>query len=202
MAGRVIPGFTMSATPGLKLAVPRHLPAAAMAATGAGLLGWIAMPQHHVTAALLAIAALLQAALSWHWQPARTRARPILWVLHVAYAWIPIGLLLLALGALGRAPASSGIHALAVGATGVLILGMITRTARGHTGRTLQVGRAEVWAYALVMAAALLRVALPLLGWPEAGWIAAALAWSAAFSIYLAVYAPWLTAPRLDGRDG
>lgn len=202
MAGRVIPGFTMSATPGLKLAVPAALPPAAMAATGAGLLGWIVAPQHMLTATALALAALLQAVLAWHWQPGRTRSRPILWVLHAAYAFIPLGLLLLALGAAGVVPASSGIHALGAGATGVLIIGMITRTARGHTGRTLQASRAEVLAYGLVVAAALLRVVLPLMGWPEAGWIAAALAWSAAFAIYLVVYLPWLTAPRLDGRDG
>ena len=82
-------------------------------------------------------------------------------MLHGAYAWLPIGLLLLALAQLGMVSVSAGIHALAVGATGGLIIGMITRTARGHTGRPLQVSRPEVLAYALVMAGAVLRVLGP-----------------------------------------
>ena len=117
---------------------------------------------------------MLHAQRLWRWQPRRTRARPILWVLHAAYAWLPIGLVLLALSQLGAVAVSAGIHALAVGATGGLIIGMLTRTARGHTGRPLQVSRLEVAAYVLVAGAAL----------------------------YLVVFAPWLLAPRLDGKDG
>ena len=205
MAGRVIPGFTMAATPGLKLAVPRHLAPAALAATAAALLGWVVAPHSAVTGVLLGAAALLQAALLWHWRPWRTRHRPILWVLHVAYAWIPLGLALLALVALsspGWIAASTGIHALAVGATGVLIIGMMTRTARGHTGRPLQASRGEVAAYGLVIAAAVLRVGLPLVGLAVAGWVAAAVAWSAAFVVYLTIFGTWLAQPRFDGRDG
>jgi uncharacterized protein involved in response to NO len=81
---------------------------------------------------------------------------------------------------------------------------MITRTARGHTGRTLQVAPAEVLAYVLVALAALLRVLLPLL-WPDLllVWLsAAAAAWSVAFTIYVFIYAPWLTQTRIDGKDG
>ncbi len=202
MAGRVIPGFTMSATPGLKLPTPRHLGTAALAFTGAGLAGWVVAPQAAATVVLLGAAAVLQAVLLWHWRPARALHRPILWVLHAAYAWIPLGLALLALGGAGWVAGSAGIHALAVGATGVLIIGMITRTARGHTGRPLQVSRWEVAAYGLVIAAAALRVGLPLLGLPVVGHVAAAVAWSAAFVVYLSIYGPWLMQPRVDGRDG
>ena len=97
---------------------------------------------------------------------------------------------------------SPGVHALAVGATGGLIIGMITRTARGHTGRPLRVSKAEVVAYALVLAAALLRSLVPLFASPSAALVAAALAWSSAFGIYLWVYTPWLMRTRLDGKDG
>ena len=206
MAGRVVPAFTMGATPGLKLVTPKGWSTAALASTAAGLAGWALLPGSGpaatVTAALLALAAVLHGRLLVSWQPWATRRRPILWVLHAAYAWIPAGLLLLALSLLGLVPVSAGIHALAVGATGGLIIGMVTRTARGHTGRPLQVGRAEVTAYALVMTAAALRVLLPLLGAPRTAWTLAALAWAAAFSLYLWRYAPWLTQPRLDGKDG
>ena len=95
-------------------------------------------------------------------------------------------------------------HALTVGVVTGLGLGMMTRTARGHTGRLLQAGRAETLAYALVVLAVLCRVGLPLL------WPAAYLHWLGlsgtlvvlAFSLYLWVYTPWLLRARVDGRPG
>ena len=204
MAGRVIPAFTMSALPGVRLQVPGWLETSALATTAAGLALWVLVPPGPAGALVLGAAALLQAARLLRWQPLRTRGRPILWVLHAAYAWVPVGLALLALAQVGVLPGSAGLHALAVGATGGLIIGMVTRTARGHTGRPLAVGRWEVAAYALVIVAALLRVALPLL--PAALWapalILAAVAWAAAFGLYLMVYTPWLLTTRLDGKDG
>lgn len=202
MAGRVVPAFTLSATPGLVLRTPRGLAAATIAATALALLGWVLLPGGAGLAGLLVLAAVLQGRLLWSWRPAVTRGRPLLWILHAAYAWLPLGLVLLALGALGLVAPSLGLHALAVGATGGLIIGMITRTARGHTGRPLQASRAEVVAYGLVLAAAVLRALLPLVVAPALAWAAAALAWSAAFTIYTVVFAPWLVRTRADGRDG
>jgi len=208
MAGRVLPAFTMSATPGLKLTPPR-LDAATLPATALALAAWVFAPAGAVPAALLGVAAVLQLRRLWGWQPLVTRSRPILWILHAAYGWIPVGLTLLALAQLGIIGMSAGIHALAVGATGGLIIGMVTRTARGHTGRPLKVSKAEVAAYALVMAAALLRTLVPLVplapfvaSSPSVPLMAAAVAWSGAFVLYLWVFAPWLTRTRLDGKDG
>ncbi len=204
IAGRVIPAFTMSALPGEPLKAPRALEQGTLATTALALALWVLAPPNATTAALLAGAALLHALRLWRWKPLRTRARPILWVLHAAYAWLPIGLALLALSQLGAVGVSAGIHALAVGATGGLIIGMITRTARGHTGRPLRVSRLEVAAYLLVAGATVARVLLPLLA-PQhllVWWVAAAAAWGLAFAIYLYVFAPWLLAPRLDGKDG
>jgi uncharacterized protein involved in response to NO len=202
MAGRVVPAFTMSATPGLKLKSRPGLERITLAATALGIAGWVFAPPGPVPATVLAIAAALHAARLWSWQPRVTRGRPILWVLHVAYAWIPLGLALLALAQLGIVGVSPGVHALAVGATGGLIIGMITRTARGHTGRPLRASKPEVVAYALVLAAALLRSVVPLVVSPSAALVAAALAWSSAFGIYLWIYTPWLMRTRLDGKDG
>lgn len=204
IAGRVIPAFTMSALPGVKLQVPPLLEQATLASTAVGFALWVLAPPGAFTAVVLLAAALLHTLRLWRWQPLRTRARPILWVLHAAYAWLPIGLLLLALSQLGVVGVSAGIHALAVGATSGLIIGMMTRTARGHTGRPLQVSRLEVTAYALVAGAAVARVVLPLLA-PQHTmlWlVAAAAAWALAFTLYLFVFAPWLVSTRLDGKDG
>ena len=204
IAGRVIPAFTMSALPGVKLQAPPWLEQVTLGITAVGFALWVLAPPSAFTAAVLAVAALLHAQRLWRWKPLRTRARPILWVLHGAYAWLPIGLVLLALSQVGVVGVSSGIHALAVGTTGGLIIGMITRTARGHTGRPLQVSRIEVTAYALVACAAMARVGLPLLA-PQhlVLWLlAAAAAWGIAFGLYLFVFAPWLVTARLDGKDG
>jgi uncharacterized protein involved in response to NO len=204
IAGRVIPAFTMSALPGVRLQAPALLEKATLGATALGLALWVFAPPNAFNATVLGAAALLHGHRLWRWKPARTRSRPILWVLHAAYAWLPVGLVLLALSQLGLVGVSSGIHALAVGATGGLIIGMITRTARGHTGRLLQVSRLEVAAYLLVAGAAVARVLLPLLA-PQLLdlWlVAAATAWGLAFAFYLYVFAPWLVTTRLDGKDG
>lgn len=207
IAGRVVPAFTMSALPGLKLKPGPRLERAVLACTAVALALWALAPAGAVaplTALALSVAAMLHAARAWQWQPWKTRGRPILWVLHLAYAWLPLGLALLAAAELGWLPGSAGLHALAVGATGGLVIGMVTRTARGHTGRPLRASALEVAAYALVTATALLRVVLPLLA-PQwlLGWlVGAAITWSAAFLIYLAVFGPWLLRTRLDGKDG
>ncbi len=175
-----------------------------LGATGLGLALWVFAPAGWVTLAVLALASGLHVKRLLTWRSPTVLKRPILWILHVSYAWIPLGLALLALAQMGWVTVSTGVHALAVGALGGIITGMITRTARGHTGRPLNASRAEVLAYALVMSAAVLRVLLPL-AVPSlymAALVAAAAAWSVAFVIYLWIFTPWLMATRLDGKDG
>jgi uncharacterized protein involved in response to NO len=204
MAGRVVPLFTANAT-GTAKAPPRpRLEAVTIGASALALLAWVADASGSLPATLFLLAAALHVVRQWRWKPWITRGRPILWILHASYAWIPVGFALLALAQLGWLPTSAGVHALAVGATAGLIIGMMTRTARGHTGRPLRASKAEVAAYLLVMAAAVARVLLPLAA-PAltAAWLtAAAFAWAAAFALYLVVYAPWLLRTRLDGKDG
>ena len=204
MAGRVVPFFTMSATPGLKLVEPAWLPKATLATSGIALALWVIAPPNAFTAIAFALAAACHLRRLVAWQPWVTRGRPILWVLHAAYAWLPVGFVLLALAQIGTLANSAGVHALAVGATGGLIIGMITRTARGHTGRPLKASKLEVAAYALVLGAAVLRVLLPIVApqWLAAALWGAALAWSAAFALYLILFGPWLMQTRLDGKDG
>jgi len=208
IAGRVIPAFTMSATPGLKLQVRAPVDRAALALTALALLLWVFAPAaagwNMVGGLAFSLAAMAQVGRLLQWRPALTRHRPILWILHVSYAWIPFGLALLAAARFGWVGVSAGVHALAIGATAGLIIGMMTRTARGHTGRALQVSRPEIAAYVLVMLAALVRVLLPLAvpQWLPLALVVAAAAWSVAFAIYLFIYTPWLLQTRFDGKDG
>ncbi len=204
MAGRVIPAFTMAVTPGLKLVTDKRIEWVTLGLTGLGLALWVFVPASLFGMMVLALASGLQLKRWLGWRPWVTKNRPVLWILHAAYAWFPVGLALLALAQIGLLTVSAGVHALAVGATGGLIIGMVTRTARGHTGRPIQASQLEVLAYILVMLAAVLRVFLPLVA-PELlmlSLVAAATAWSVAFMLYLWVFTPWLIRTRLDGKDG
>jgi uncharacterized protein involved in response to NO len=204
IAGRVVPAFTMSALPGCRIQLPVLQERLTLGLSALGLLLWLFAPAGAWGFVVLTLAAGLHAKRAWAWRPWLTRHKPILWVLHLAYWWIPLGLLLLGLAQMGWLPVSAGVHALAVGATGGLIIGMVTRTARGHTGRPLAVSGPEVFAYALVACSAVMRVFVPLVlpGFYDVMLVLAALAWSLAFVIYLWIFAPWLTRTRLDGKDG
>jgi len=196
MSGRVTPAFTRNA---IRSARSRSVPALDRTAIAllvialvmqlAGASGWpLAVPAM--------LAALLHALRLALWDPLSTVRRPILWILHVSYAWIPIGLMLMALSALNELiPFSLSLHAFGAGAIGGTIIGMITRTARGHSGRPLHTGGPETLSYVLVQASALLRVAGPLAmpAWYGAWLILGGVTWSAAFVIYLLVYWPILS---------
>ena len=208
ITGRVIPAFTMSATPGLKLKVRPSVERATLALTALALLLWVLAPAsvgwNMAGSLAFSLAAVAHVLRLMQWRPLVSRHRPILWILHLSYAWIPLGLALLAAAQFGWIGTSTGVHALAIGATAGLIIGMLTRTARGHTGRALQVSRPEIAAYVLVMVAAAVRVLLPLAvpPWLPLALVIAAGAWSLAFAIYLFIYTPWLLQTRVDGKDG
>lgn len=204
IAGRVIPGFTTNAVPQAPVRRRPRLDIAALAALALALLATVSAPNAGMTAALCLLAALLHLERLRLWMPFSTLGKPILWVLHLAYLWIPLGLLLLAAAALGYVPAAIAWHALGVGAMSGMISGMITRTALGHTGHPLRAGPGEIALYLLIQAAVLARV-LPALFFPQhyeaALWLSAA-CWSLAFLIYFAGYFGRLTQPRADGRPG
>ena len=109
-----------------------------------------------------------------------------------------------ALTGVGFAPAGIATHALTVGALGGLTLGMMTRTARGHTGRPLVAGRAEVACYVLINLAAIARVGGPLAlpAHAQAAIVLSGILATAAFAVFTLRFAPILTASRADGRPG
>lgn len=199
MGGRVIPMFTNNAIPGAGARRIAWLERASLGSVLALAACDVAGAPHVLLGPVALAAALANGARLVLWNPLATRPRPILWILHAAYAWIPVHLVLRAASAFDLAPATLATHALAVGAIGGLVIGMMTRTSRGHSGRPLTTGAAEVWAYALVMAAAVVRVFLPF-AWP-AGMLAAiaisAIAWCAAFATFAVAYWPVLSRPPL-----
>lgn len=157
-----------------------------------------------LVAVVVLVAAVSNAVRLGLWRGWLVRTEPLLWILHLAYAWIVAGLVLrfwvLSSGAL---PASLWQHTVGVGAIGILLLGVMTRVAMGHTGRALQLVKCGIWIYVAIIAAALLRVltAAGILNF-RVGLTLAALAWVLAFGLFVVLYWPILTSPRADGRPG
>lgn len=202
VGGRVVPGFSANAAPGVWRWRSTWLQRGAFTLAAAAFLAdsFHAPPLVAGALALLAGAAVAVQAIGWN--PFAARGNPMLWILHAAYAWIPIGLVLLGLAAFGIVPRSAAIHALAVGSMGGLIIGMITRTALGHSGRMVRAGRVEVTAFILVLLAAALRVAATLIPpFYLAGMLAAGSAWAAAFVLYVVSYGPILLGKRPPKDD-
>jgi uncharacterized protein involved in response to NO len=175
---------------------------AVMAVVGLVDLGW---PGGRAAAALAAIAALLQALRLLQWRTSAAAGEPMVWVLHAAYAWLPLGLALKCVALLwGLAVSAFWLHALTVGVLATMILGVMTRVARSHTGRPMQADTLTTAAYVLLLLAALTRVfGLGLPGIDYASVIVlSAFFWSVAFALFLIVYGPMLWLPRSDGRSG
>jgi uncharacterized protein involved in response to NO len=176
-------------------------------ALGAVLLLFVAdLLQLHsgFMAAIALVAAIAHGVRLYLWRPWRTRAVPLVWILHAAYAWIVAHLALRAFAGLEWVSESHAIHALTVGAIGGLTLGMMTRTARGHTARPLVADGFELTCFLLVQAAAVVRVFGGLVspGFYLPSVQLAGLLWAAAFGIYAVRYWPILSSPRLDGKPG
>ncbi|UUA72373.1 NnrS family protein [Cellvibrio sp. QJXJ] len=151
-----------------------------------------------VAALVILAAAAANAWRLWSWSGWLTRAEPLLWILHLGYAWIIAGLLLKGMAALNLIAPSVWQHALGVGAMGTLILGVMTRVALGHTGRALTLPTFGVIIYLAISIAALSRV-LAALGWINYsfGLMLAASGWTLAFALFLLLYWPILTRPRI-----
>lgn len=202
IGGRVIPFFTQrglgrveafAAHPWLdRLLLATSLLVAALFASGHNLQAqpWLAAP--------FAVLTALHAQRLWRWHLRGIWQVPLLWSLHLAYAWLALAALGMAAWHLGwLAQPSLASHALGVGAMGGMILAMMARVSLGHTGRPLQPARAMSWAFALLNLGALLRVAA------GAGWLwLAALCWALAFALFLRHYSALLCQPRVDGHPG
>ena len=204
IGGRITPSFTRNWM--VKQGIKRGLPTQpsrfdlfAIGATAVAMLFWILGPAGLVTGGILVAAALIQAARLARWGGIRTTSDPLVLILHIGYAWIPIGLLLLGLSTAGMAiPRSAAIHALTAGAMATMILAVMTRATLGHTGRELRANRPTVAIYALITSGAVVRVAASLgMGSYRMGLDLAGTLWAAAIIVFLISYGPILWRPRL-----
>lgn len=150
------------------------------------------------------LAALINGARLIGWSGWTTIREPLLWILHLAYLWVVVALMLRGVSSFNDIVSHSlWQHALGVGGIGTLILGVMTRVAMGHTGRPLKLLRFAVLAYIAIIISTILRL-LAATGAMDyrlgVGFSAAT--WVVAFGLFVALYAPVLTSPRLDGKPG
>ncbi|MDP6952731.1 MAG: NnrS family protein, partial [Alphaproteobacteria bacterium] len=150
---------------------------------------------------LAVVAAVLLMLRMRYWRALKTLGEPILWILHLGHAWLAVAFACSAVAGLtGLFPQGAALHAFTSGAIGTTVIGMMTRVALGHTGRALKASPLTVVAYLLVTGAALLRVAAAAMFPLHAEiWILASGGlWSLAFSLYVVIYWPVLTGPRIE----
>ena len=205
VGGRVIPFFTSSAL-GVDTGGRRRLvDIVALGMSVAWLVALIIDPTAMATGALALAAGAANLGRMWGWKTPKVFSIPLLWVLHVGYAFVGIGLLLFGLDVFDvTGTRSIAVHALTTGAIGILCLGMMARVSLGHTGRPLKAHRWTAVAFVAIAAAAIVRVFVPWLvpGGYEAAVVGSGILWTGAWILFLVVYAKILVRPRADGRPG
>lgn len=208
VSGRVIPAFTRNAIPGSD---PKHALWLEVIAFGSLMLitvttvasDWMLVPAMLPTGLLIvaAVAHLFRLAM---WQPQVTIPDPLLWMMPVAYSWLPLGLFLRSLASMSIIGEETWIHALTTGAIAGLMLAMMMRSTLGHTGRPLAASGTDISAFLVLQFAAIVRVVA---GFANVDLyrslvIASGVLWALAFVLFLLRYVPMLTRPRVDGRPG
>jgi uncharacterized protein involved in response to NO len=205
IGGRIIPSFTRNwlarENPGALPASPSRFDIIAIAAASASLLCWIVAPENAITGAALVAAAILHVARLARWRGDRAWRDRLVFVLHVAYFFIPLGFLTTGLASFGLAPVSAGIHLWTIGAIGAMTLAVMTRASLGHTGRALIASPVVQALYAFIVAAAFARACAALL--PDRAVMlltASGAAWIIAFGGFALSYWTVLTRPRKTHR--
>jgi len=202
IGGRITPSFT---TNWLRRQGRDRLPApvgrfdiVSIAIAVVALVAWVVAPSWPGRAALLLLMTIAQTARLFRWAGERTWREPILFVLHLGYAFVPLGAFILAVSILWPMlmPPSGALHAWTTGAMGIMTLAVMTRATLGHTGRDTVSTPPTVVIYGAILLAALIRVAAPVLsGIYYQSLLAAAACWIVAFGAFLAVYGPMLVRP-------
>jgi uncharacterized protein involved in response to NO len=208
IGGRITPSFTrnwlVKTLPGASEPAPfGALDRVALAATLVALIAWLAFPDALVTAVLQMLAGAALLLRLARWRGARTRAEPLLFVLHLGYSWLALGLLFMGVNSLFPVTdATTSLHMLTAGAIGTMTLAVMTRATRGHTGRPLVADRGTVAIYVAVTLSAALRVSAPFTGeYYFAALVVAAGLWSLAYGLFVLLYFGMLTGPRVQA-DG
>ncbi|KEQ03053.1 NnrS family protein [Pseudorhizobium pelagicum] len=201
IGGRIIPSFTRN---WINKSGRTDFPASysqldtiAISVGISALAAWVLLSAGPVVATLATAAFLLHLMRLTRWRGWTTLSEHLITILHIAYLFVPLGFLGIAFAALGLLSPMAALHVLTVGTIASMMLAVMTRATRGHTGRVLTASRTTTAVYAAIVLAALLRPAADLLpDHAQTLYAASGLAWLAAFGLYLLEYGPMLAMVR------
>jgi uncharacterized protein involved in response to NO len=202
VGGRIVPVFTRnwlvsrgeSGPPPAGLV--DHL---AMGSLHIGLLLWAFLPDSKLSGAILLFSIIPNAARLLRWSGIRTAREPLLLILHVGYGWLVLGVALLGLSVLGvTVPLTAAIHSLTAGAIGTMVLAVMTRATRGHTGRPLSADWPTGLIYLAITAAAITRLVAGFGIAQNMFLVLSAMLWAIAFLLFAAIYGRMLLQSRLS----
>jgi uncharacterized protein involved in response to NO len=198
VGGRIIPSFTrnwLARRATGRLPVPfNRFDLAVMIAGTVALGSWIVVPDLLATAVLAFVAAGLNVLRLGRWAGERTAAEPLVLILHVAYAFVPIGFLLLAIGIAAPDVITpiGAVHAWTVGAVGLMTLAVMTRASLGHTNQPLTATPRIQLIYLAAITAAVARIFAAFGIAREPMLYLSATTWMLAFFGFAIIYAPLL----------
>ncbi|PSW61184.1 NnrS family protein [Photobacterium kishitanii] len=207
VGGRVIPFFTSRGTKTATITRISVIEYAALIPIWILLI--VTIYPGVVPSSLLAIVYIIAAVTNLvrfcRWRSIKTMRVPLLWSLHGAYLSLILGLAWLGGSYLNSNMSPTiGIHLIAIGGIGAMILAMMARVSLGHTGRKLQVGRWMAIAFISLFGSLLTRTLLVVL-MPTSvldAYVISAILWVIAFTIFIVIYFPVLTRARVDGHPG
>lgn len=206
VGGRVIPAFTVAALRrrGIE-AIQFYQPKADILSLFFGILTVICFSWAGANSWVTGVLALLAAGINllrfYRFRPLQSLSDPMLWILHLGFLWMIIGLACLGLSSWGLIPFSLSLHALTAGAIGSLCIGMMCRVSLGHTGRPINADKAIVVAFALIQISAVLRT-IGVTIWPDHHQdlvFVSGILWAIPFGIFIVRFSPILFSPRPDG---
>ncbi len=201
IGGRIIPSFTRN---WLVRENPGRLPApfdrsdiASLVISVMALGAWTFAPDHGASGTLMAVAAVCQAWRLSRWAGDRTLGDPLVLILHLAYAFVPVGLAFVSASIFYPAtvPAAAGLHALGTGAVGAMTLAVMIRATLGHTGQELKAGKGALFIFVSVLLAGSLRILAAFVPFDVAIDMAGT-AWVAAFAGFSLIYGTALMRPK------
>jgi uncharacterized protein involved in response to NO len=204
VGGRIVPSFTRNWLSKRQIQslppAPGIIDRAALGTLHAGLFAWVSAPDFSPIGWLLLVGAMLNLCRLLQWRGVATLPEPLLFVLHVGYAWMVLGAALLGLSMLDAdVPLTAAVHALTAGAIGTMTIAVMTRATRGHTGRELSADILTSAIYALISVAAIMRVAAAFgFSWSMLLLVGSVCLWVAAFTGFVLRYSPMLLRPPAD----
>lgn len=201
MAGRVFPMFSQNGV--IKRYQAKKYPVIEkliMPSYFAFMLAFLYTQFNGLILALALFAAVVHAVRLIGWYNRQIWQVPLVWVLHVGYGFLVVGLVLCGISEYLPAWYFMALHALSIGTLGIITIGMMSRVSVGHTGRDLRhPPRLVKPMFLLMLAAVVVRSLLPLFiaGIYQTCIIVSGLLWALAFFLFMVSYVPILFKPRV-----